>query len=247
MITAVIIDDEQKNVSMLRGLLGEYCPGVTIVGAAGSAASGRKLIEELKPQLIFLDVEMPYGSGFDMLRSMPGLKAEVIFITAYDQYALNAFRYAALDYLLKPVNIDQLQDAVRRAEIRVIEKNTVSNYQLLLSNLDEKDAYRQSIAIIDKGQQFFLKLSDIMYIIADGSYTHIHAVSRTFVTTKNLKDFEAMIPANVFCRIHHGHIVNRHYIVKIQRGRGGLVLMKDGRELEVAVRRKEEFVKMLKR
>ncbi len=108
MITAIIVDDEQKNVSMLVSLLSGYCPQVAVLGTAGNAAGGRDLIEKLSPQLIFLDVEMPYGSGFDLLQSLPGLQSEVIFITAYDQYALNAFRYAALDYLLKPLNIDQL-------------------------------------------------------------------------------------------------------------------------------------------
>jgi two-component system, LytTR family, response regulator len=246
MITAVIIDDEQKNISMLISLLQDYCPQVCLLGSARSAAEGKQLIEDLKPQLVLLDVEMPYGSGFDLLQSIPGLQTEVIFITAYDQYALNAFRYAALDYLLKPVNIEQLCEAVQRAGQKIKEKNTMRNYELLLHNLDEKDISKQSIALNDKGQQHLVQLADIIYIIADGSYTHIHTRKRSFVSTKNLKDFEQMLPAGIFCRIHHGHIVNKRQIDKIQKGRGGAVLMKDGRKLEIAVRRKEEFLKMLK-
>jgi two-component system, LytTR family, response regulator len=247
MITAVIIDDEQKNVSMLTGMLHDYCPQVSILGSANNAAAGKKLIEEVKPQLVFLDVEMPYGSGFDLLQSMPHLESEVIFITAFDQYALTAFRYAALDYLLKPVNIEQLQASLMRAEQRIKEKNTTHNYELLLHNLDEKDAAKRAIALSDKGQQHFIELNDIKYIIADGSYTHIYTAKRTFVSTKNLKDYEQMLPPAMFCRIHHGHLVNVKHVDKLQKGRGGAVVMKDGKILEVAVRRKEEFLKMFRK
>ena len=246
MITAVVIDDEQKSVSMLTSLLKSYCPQVTVSGSASSAAAGKKLIDECGPDLIFLDVEMPYGSGFDLLKSMPGLQSEVIFITSFDQYALNAFRYAALDYLLKPVNIEQLQEAVLRAEKKIKEKSTAHNYELLLRNLHEKDALKQSIALNDKGQQHLILVADIMYIIADGSYTHIYTIKRSFVSTKNLVDYEHMLPASIFCRIHHGHMINKQHIDKIHTGRGGFVVMKDGKTLEVAVRRKDEFQKMLK-
>ena len=245
MIKAVIIDDEQKNVSMLDSLLRDYCPQVLVAGTANNITAGKKLIEETGPQVVFLDVEMPYGSGFDLLRSMPDLQAEVIFITAFDQYALNAFRYAALDYLLKPVNIEQLQDAVQRAAERVKERTISSGYELLLRNLEEKDASKIVVALSDKGQQHMVPIADIMYIIADGSYTHIHTAKRSFVSTKNLKDFEQMFPAGIFCRIHHGHMVNWLHIDKVQKGRGGIVIMKDSRSLEIAVRRKEEFMKML--
>jgi len=247
MITAVIIDDEQKNVSMLTGLLQQYCRQVTLLGIANNSAAGKKLIEGLKPQLVFLDIEMPYGSGFDLLQSMPGTDVEIIFITAFSQYAINAFRYAALDYLLKPVNIQELEDAVERAKEKINGKNAIRNYELLLRNHDEKDASKQTISITDKGEQYLVQLADIMYIIADGSYTHIHTVNKVIVTTKNLKDFENMFPATIFCRIHHGHLLNKNHIAKVRKGRGGIVLMKDGRALEISIRRKEDFMKMIQK
>ncbi|MCD6010319.1 MAG: two component transcriptional regulator, LytTR family [Flavipsychrobacter sp.] len=245
MITAIIVDDERKNISTLTNLLKSYCPQMSIVGTANSAASGKELIEKVKPQLVFLDIEMPYGSGFDMLRAMPRIDAEIIFITAFDQYAITAFRYAALDYLLKPVDIEQLELAVQRAEKRIAEKALVLNYNLLLRNMDEKDAANKAIALTDNGQQFFISVSDIMYIIANGSYTHIHTAKRTFVSTKNLIDYEGLLPATIFYRIHHGHIINTLHVDRIQKGRGGTVCMKDKKELEIAVRRKEGFLKML--
>jgi two-component system LytT family response regulator len=246
MISALIVDDEQKNTEMLAALLRTYCPQVTVAGVAASAAEGKEQIEKLQPQLIFLDIEMPYGSGFDLLRSIPEITAQVIFVTAFDQYALIAFRYAAVDYLLKPVNIEQLQEAVARAEQLINSKVLENNYKLLLSNLDEKDTTLQEIALNDKGSQYRVRFADIKYIIADGSYTHIHTVSRVFVTTKNLKDYEDILPAEVFCRIHHGHIVNTHHIEKVKKGRGGTVFMSDKMPLEVAVRRKDHFMKVFK-
>ena len=247
MITAIIVDDVQKNVSMLVSLLQQYCPQVALVGTANSAAAGKELITGLKPELVFLDIEMPYGSGFDMLRSLPSIDTEIIFITAFDQYAMNAFRFAALDYLLKPVNIEELEDAVRRAAQRVHEKKTARNYDLLLRNLDEKDITKQTISLVENGKEYLVPLADIKYIIADGSYTHIHTTEKMVVSTRNLKDFESMLPAPVFFRIHHGHIVNKGHIAKIQKGRGGSAIMKDGKELEISVRRKEDFLKMFRK
>lgn len=246
-ITAIIIDDELKNISMLRSLLHQYCPQVMLLGTATSAAAGKQLIGELKPQLVFLDIEMPYGNGFEMLESMPGLDAEIIFITAFDQYALHAFKYAALAYLLKPVNIDELEAAVKRAEQRIKEKNAAVNLEQLLKNIDESDISKQSIAFTDNGREFLIKIKDIMYIIADGSYTHVYTTGKVIVSTKNLKDFESILPESVFCRIHNGHIVNKTHITKIQKGRGGLVVMTDGQKLEIAVRRKEDFLKMFRK
>ena len=245
MITAVIIDDEWNNVSMLSGLLKTYCPEVSVLGTAGSAVDGKKIIETLKPELILLDIEMPYFNGFDLLKSLPKLQSEVIFITAFDQYAINAFRYAAIDYLLKPVNIEQLEQAVLRAGQRIKEKASSHNYELLINNLDKKDPEKKSIAITEKGEQYFIQFSDIKYIIADGSYTCIHTDKRSYTSTRNLIDFEDILPGSIFCRIHNGHIVNKKQIAKVHKGRGGSVTMKDGRILEIAVRRRDAFVKMM--
>jgi two-component system, LytTR family, response regulator len=246
MITAVIVDDEQKNTEMLRRLLAGYCPQVHVLDTAGNAAEGKIKIESLNPQLIFLDIEMPYGSGFDLLRALPNLTAQVIFVTAFDQYAMLAFRYAAVDYLLKPVNIAQLQEAVSRAEHQINNQAIENNYKLLLRNLDEKDTSKQEIALTDKGIQYPIKFSDIKYIIADGSYTHIHTITRTFVTTKSLKDYEDILPSSIFCRIHNGHMVNKEHIVKVKKGRGGTVYMSDNTVLEIAVRRKDTFQSLFK-
>lgn len=244
MITAVIIDDEPKSVFTLKSFLQQHCQDVKIVGDANNAKNGRELIESAKPQLVFLDIEMPLGSGFDLLQSLPSIEFEIIFITAYNEYAINAFRFSALDYLLKPLRISQLMDAVDKASKRIKEKTATRNYELLLRNMKEHNAAKQKIAFTDRGEQFLVPMEEIMYLLADGNYTHVHTEEKIFLTTKNLKDFEDMLPPDIFCRIHHGHIVNIQFIAKVQKGRGGSVSMKDGKVLEIAVRRKDDFMKM---
>ena len=244
MITAIIIDDEPKSVFTLKSFLQQHCTGIKVAGSANNAKTGKELIESVKPQLVFLDIEMPLGSGFDLLQSLSSIEFEIIFITAYNQYAINAFRFSALDYLLKPLRISQLMDAVDKASKRIKEKATTQNYELLLHNMNEQNTAKQKIAFTERGEQFLVPIDTIMYVMADGNYTHIHTGEKVFLATKNLKDFEDILPNDMFCRIHHGHMVNLQYIAKVQKGRGGSVTMKDGKVLEIAVRRKDDFMKL---
>jgi two-component system LytT family response regulator len=245
MITAIIVDDEPKNVSTLQRFLEDYCPQVEVVGTAENSMAAKELIAFKKPQLVFLDVEMPYGNGFDLLKSLSAIDFEIIFITAFDHYALNAFRFAAIDYLLKPLNINELKEAVGRAEQRLKEKTSVENYLLLLKNLSEQDINKQQIILTDNKGQHAISLNEILYCIADGSYTDFHLTeSKVFTSTKNLKEFEDELPKELFCRIHHGHIINISHIKEVRKGRGGSVIMRDNKELEIAVRRKDEFLKV---
>lgn len=244
MINAIIIDDEPKSVFTLKCFLEEHCPQVKVVGIAGSARSGKELIETFKPQLIFLDIEMPGASGFDLLQSLPVINFEIIFITAYNQYAINAFRFSAIDYLLKPLRIQDLVHAVEKAAVRIKEKAVADNYELLLRNLNEKNAGKQKVSFTERGEQFLVPVEDFTYLIADGNYTHVHTKDKVYLTTRTLKEFEELLPAGTFCRIHHGYIINLDFIAKVQKGRGGAVVMKDGKQLEIAIRRKEAFKKM---
>ncbi|GAA4470239.1 LytTR family DNA-binding domain-containing protein [Nemorincola caseinilytica] len=243
MITAIIIDDEPKSVFTLKCFLEEHCPSVKVVAVAGSARSGKEFIESLQPQLVFLDIEMPMGSGFDLLRSLPKIDFEIIFITAYNQYAINAFRFSAVDYLLKPLRIPELVQAVEKAEARIRNKVLMGNYELLMRNMSEKNAARQKISFTERGEQYMVPVEDLSYLVADGNYTHVHTADKVYLTTRTLKEFEDLLPPGMFCRIHHGYIVNLDHIAKVQKGRGGAVVMKDGKVLEIAIRRKEAFKK----
>ncbi len=245
MISAIIIDDEAKNIAMLRKLLATYCTQVQVVGDATDIRTGKRLIEEAEPQLIFLDVEMPYGNGFDLLRSLPDLSASVIFITAFDHYALEAFRYAAVDYLLKPVDIELLKEAVDKVAHNITAHKLAADYETLLRNMEENNTVRREVVLTDNRFRHVVRLEDIRYIIADGSYTHVHTIERTFVTTKNLKDFEEILPSETFARIHHGHIINIGHMLRFQRGKNGAVVMDNDVVLEVSVRRREAFMRLL--
>lgn len=247
MIDAVIIDDEPKSVFTLKNFIESHCPDVRIVGSAGNAVAGKELVEQVKPQLALLDIQMPLGTGFDMLRSLPVIDFEIIFITAYNEYAINAFRFSAVDYLLKPIRITQLMEAIDKAVKRINDKAVISNYELLIRNIEEQSAPKQKLTFNDRGEQVLVSVNEIMYLIADGHYTYVHTERKIFLASKNLKDFEGVLPQDAFCRIHHGHIVNINFIAKVLKGRGGSVQMKDGKTLEIAIRRKEEFMKMLKR
>ncbi len=244
MITAIIIDDEPKSVFTLNSFLESHCPNVQVLGSANNAKTGKELIESKHPQLVFLDIEMPLGSGFDLLGSLPEIKFEVVFITAYNQYAISAFRFSALDYLLKPLRISELKEAVAKAEKRIAEKASKQNYELLLRNMTENNAAHKKIAIADKGEQTLVQMDELMYLIADGNYTKLVTTTRTLLSSKNLKDFEELLPQDLFFRIHHGHMVNMQFVTKAQKGRGGTVQMKDGKVLEISVRRKDEFNKI---
>ena len=244
MITAIIIDDEPKSVFTLNSFLESHCPNVQVLGSANNAKTGKELIDSKHPQLVFLDIEMPLGSGFDLLGSLPEIKFEVVFITAYNQYAISAFRFSALDYLLKPLRISELKEAVAKAEKRIAEKASKHNYELLLRNMTENNAAHKKIAIADKGEQTLVQMDELMYLIADGNYTKLVTTTRTLLSSKNLKDFEELLPQDLFFRIHHGHMVNMQFVTKAQKGRGGAVQMKDGKVLEISVRRKDEFNKI---
>ncbi len=243
MITAIIVDDEQKSISTLQKIISDYCTYVKIIGTTDNIMSAHSLILSLKPQLVFLDVEMPYGNGFDLLNTFDDINFEVIFITAYNQYAITAFKYASIDYLLKPVNITQLQEAIVRADKRITEKTNAQNYILLKQNLQVENANEQRIILTDNNEQHLIKINDISYCIADGSYTFIHLVNnKRYYASKNLKEFEDMLPTDYFFRIHYGHIINIRHISKLQKGRSGSVIMQDGKELEIAARRKNDFL-----
>jgi len=225
-------------------MLNEFCPQVSLVGEADNAKTGKNLIREKKPQLVFLDIEMPFGNGFDLLNDLMPIDFEVIFVTAFDKYMLQALKYSALDFLLKPVNIDELKMAVKNAEVR-IHKNFI-NQQLtvLLDNFKKQESGLKKIAIPTANGFDFISISNIVRCEAQGAYTKVHLNnSRKVLVSKSLKDYENLLPDDLFFRIHNSHLINLNYVKKYNRGRGGFIELEDGSIIEVATRRKDEFLK----
>ncbi|HVI48228.1 MAG TPA: LytTR family DNA-binding domain-containing protein [Chitinophaga sp.] len=242
MLTAIIIDDEQRGRVALREKLHEYCPGVIVTGEAANGADGLKLIREQKPALVFLDIEMPRMNGFEMLHQLPGKDFHLIFTTAYDQYAIKAIKYAAFDYLLKPVDIDELRSAIDRARAQS-EKHTEKKLEVLQQHLQPKSPLGK-IAIPSLEGLLFFNTSDIVHLEAQSNYTLIYFHNHPkLLASRTLKDFEELLPANMFFRTHHSHIINLSYIKRYIRGDGGQIEMQNGNYVMVSRRKKEEFLK----
>jgi two-component system LytT family response regulator len=241
-ISTIIIDDEPGNIVTLSELVKQYCPDVEIVQTAPDPLKGYDLIKEIEPQLVFLDIEMPYGNAFDLLDRLVPISFEVIFVTAFNDYAIKAFKYAALDYLLKPVNINELKEAVNKVNKRIKEKSINTRVNTLLNNLKPENAGIQKIALPTADGCHFEDINNIMYLQAEGSYTYIYLKTKEKVlVSKALKMFEDILPAAIFCRVHHSSLININYVKKYFKGRGGYVQMEDDTSIEISIRKKNDF------
>lgn len=246
MLTAIIIDDETSSRNSLRQKLTKHCPEITITGECENGEEGVKDIEQKNPDIIFLDVEMPRMNGFTMLKQLTNKNFEVVFITAYDHYAIRAIKFSALDYLVKPIEIGSLKAAVEKA----VQKRKISSgnerLELLLQNLMNHKNELQRIAIPSVEGLQFVETANIIYLEASSNYTCFYLTNNTKITVaKTLKDFEDLLPGSVFIRIHNSFIVNKNQVEKYINGKGGQVVMKNGAVLDVARRKKEEFMKAI--
>ncbi|AXY76421.1 DNA-binding response regulator [Paraflavitalea soli] len=243
MIRTVLIDDEPNNITTLQQLLLRYCPIVEIAGTADSAKAGEEVIAATQPDLVFLDIEMPYGNAFDLLNSISPITFEVVFVTAFDNYAINAIKYSALDYLLKPVNIRDLQAAVQKAAHRLDTKNIHKRIDTLFYNLYTPKSSFQRLALPTLDGLVFVNTEDCIRLEAKSNYTVIHFKNGSTVTiSKTLKEFEDILSKEQFSRIHHSHIINHYFVKKYHRGRGGYIEMEDGTTIEVSIRKRDEFL-----
>lgn len=249
MIKAVIVDDEELGRNVLKNLIQKYIPSVQVVGEAASVKEAKKVIAAQIPSLIFLDIEMPGGSGFDLLEQIENPPFSVIFTSAYNQYAVKAFKYSAVDYLLKPINIDELTAAVKKLS----EPQGKKNMQLALEHFME--SFQQGgvsktnkVALPTLEGLVFIDISDIVRCEADGKYTFCYMVNgQKLHSTRSLIDFEGQLTAHGFCRIHHAHLVNLNHIKNYVKGVGGYVVMSNGDSVVVSKRKKEEFIRRSKK
>lgn len=247
MIRCILVDDEPRNNQILQNLLETWCPGVQVEAVATSVENAINLSRFLKPDVVFLDIEMPGQNAFDFLQAMRPVSFEVVFVTAFDQYAIKAFRYGAVDYLLKPVNIDELKETTRRILSRKRQKNINERIELYLDNLQAKQASRK-LAIPSKDGFVFHDTEDILYCIAEGAYTSfILSGGKKLISTGTLKHFEELLPEADFFRINHSALVNLKHVTSYNKGRGGFVIMTNGEKIEVAQRKKEEFLALFEK
>jgi len=215
MPTAILIDDEKNSRESLRKKIETHCPTVSILAECANGIEGLSAINQFHPEIVFLDIEMPHMNGFTMLEQLAERDFDLIFTTAFNQYAINAIRFSALDYLVKPVDVSELVQAVSR----VIEKpNKIHNQQqldILQQFFRQQKSAPDRIAVAVNSGLEIIQLSQILYLEAEGNYTNIHLFeSRPLLSSKTLKDFEDILPESQFCRIHNASLVNIQYIKK---------------------------------
>jgi len=247
MLRTILIDDEADGRESLRLALEKYCPEVAIVGICENAETGKKAIEKLQPDLVFLDVQMPRISGFDLLQQLTRISFGVIFVTAFDRYAIKAIKFSALDYLLKPIDIDELLNAVHKASQQSfpVQRHV---YQSVFSNSQHRLGKIEKVAVPTHDGIDFYPTDDIIYCQADGSYTTLFLRGKPKqLICKKLIEFEHLLAESGFFRVHHSSLINLKHVQKYIRGEGGYVILTDNFHVDVSRRRKEEFLQLLGR
>ena len=249
MIKAVIVDDVEKARSALRSDIKNYCSELQLIGEAESVASGMQLIKAVLPDVVFLDIKMADGSGFDLiegLRKEGPINFQVIFTTAYDEFAIKAFKYSAIDYLLKPVDPDDLIQAVKKIRKTTSTEQFNENLSILLESMKSMQSINKRIALnsIDKVQ--VVNISDIIQCESQRNYTLFYLVNhKQVLVTRTLKEFEDMLEGDGFLRVHHSHLINLKHLKEFIKTDGGYALMSDNSQVPVSVRKKEQLLKIL--
>ncbi len=246
MIKALIVEDETKSRELLQALVIKHCAGVEVVATAANVKEGVDAVNKYHPDLIFLDISMPDGTGFDLLEKISPIKADIIFTTATDKYAIKAIKYSALDYLLKPMDAEELKNAVGKLIEKKSKVNTVENLAHLLQNLKQGNDSYQKITLPTSTSYEIVFIKDIIRCEADGSYTTFHLTGkRKLMASASLKHYEDLLPANEFMRIHHHHLININHVVRYLKVDGGYAVMSDGSQIEISRRKKDDFLEKL--
>jgi two-component system, LytTR family, response regulator len=246
MLKAILVDDEESSLSSLKEKIYRHCPQIEIIAACDTAQKAISSIDSLQPDLVFLDIEMPVMNGFLMLQQIHFKNFELIFTTAYDHYAIRAIRFSALDYLVKPIEIEELKSAVNRAEEKKASNTAEHQLELLLENLTPQKNIHRRIAIPSSYGLQFITLNAIIYLEASANYTHIFMVDgKKYTASRTMKEFEDILPQETFLRIHHSYIINKNFAEKYIKGDGGQVELSNGTILDVSKRKKAEFLKLI--
>ncbi len=237
-LKAVIVEDEANSREILRNYLAKYCDKVTLLGEGATIEEGLQQIKKHRPDLVFLDVEMPFGNAFDLLDQIPDRTFETIFVTAYNQYAMDALNHHAAYYLMKPINIDELIKAVDY--VRAIkEKENALEGQVLQARPVRAEG---KITLPQQDGFQVLDVSDIYFCKADDNYTEIYLEKKRIVVSKTLKYFEEALQSYSFARIHKSYLVNVTEVVKYKKGKGGSVVLSNGKELSVSASKKADLL-----
>lgn len=246
-VNAIIIEDEIKQLTLLKDLLGKHAPEVKIVATATSVLSGISVIKQHQPDIIFMDIMIQGGTSFDILDDLIDLDAELIFTTSYEKYAVQAFNMSAVHYLLKPIDSSELIEAVTRANKKLVSNNEAQLIKQLISNFRGQNIEDMKLALPTAKGYVFIKADQISRCVSDNTYTTFFLTDkREIIVSKTLKKCEQMLEEFSFCRVHNSCLINLKYIAEYDRSDGGIITMTDGAEVQISRRRKDVFLQLFK-
>jgi two-component system, LytTR family, response regulator len=242
----LVIEDEPNSLEAITILIKNYSTNLELAGSAAAVNDAVTLIKSQKPDLVFMDVRIADGTGFDVLRKLPAINFELIFVTAYDSYAMEAIKFSAVDYLMKPVGIQEFEEAIARVKKRLEEKTKQQNVDALLYNLAQQNNADKKISIPTATGYEFINMKDVIWCGSDGPYTAFYLITKQkIISSRHLGFYEELLADKNFCRINHSIIINMLHIKRYIKGKGGQVIMNDDTELEISQRRKTDFLDKL--
>ena len=242
----IIIEDNLAAKESLKRLLISHCKDVTIVGEACNVKDALETINELKPSLIFLDVELPDGNGFDLLTKLTSVDFQIIFISSFKQYALKAIKFSALDYLLKPFDIDELKQAVQKAKQEIDIHETPRKIKTLTHNINQKSSIPDKLILKDKYGIQILTVNEIYHLQANGSYTEFYLKDKSpLIASKSLKEYQKLLSDSTFFRCHQSHIINLNHLCRYDKREGDFLILNNGNKVPLATRKRDTFFKII--
>ena len=247
MLRTIIVDDENHIRRSLAKMLDTFCPNVKLIASSNGVKSGIKDIRDNKPDLVLLDIKMKDGTGFDLLKELDPVDFKVIFITAYDQYAIKAFRCSAIDYLLKPVDPDELVEAIQKTE-KVLQKDFKIQMEAFQENINNENKADKKIILKTLDNIYLVKIRDILYCESQSSYTLIHLLNgKDILVSTTLKEYDELLKDDGFYRVHKSYLISTRYIERFDKSDGGYVILENDKRIPVASRKREELLAMFEK
>ncbi|WP_018628625.1 LytR/AlgR family response regulator transcription factor [Niabella aurantiaca] len=242
---AFIVEDEARNRDLLKDLATEFCPDIQVAGMAATVPEAIRLINEQRPDIVFMDIEMQPGTGFDVLQQVKHRNFQVIFTTAYDHYAIKAIKFSAIDYILKPIDLEELQQAVDKA-IQSIRRQQENRIDLLMKNLSQPGGENFSISLSTSDGIEYVLLSQIIRLEANGPYTTFFLKNQNkIMVSKNLKEYELLLSDHGFFRVHNSHMIHLKEVRKMIKTDGGYAVMSDASMIAISPKKKDDFLQLM--